>query len=97
MQKNNQWMCDQKSGENRLWFLIIRHGSLELALKEVFAIYLEQHRLYFILDVQVENCQSCLVDLYNAFVIGRNQHDIDLADCGTSCAILLNLFFDVRF
>jgi hypothetical protein len=45
-------MCDRKSGENRSWFLIIRHGTLELALKAVFAIYLEQHRLCFILDVE---------------------------------------------
>jgi hypothetical protein len=44
-----------------------------------------------------KNCQSGLVDHNNAFVFGRNQHDIDLADCGTSCAIILNLFLDVLF
>jgi hypothetical protein len=31
-------MCDKKSGENRSWFQIIRHGALELALKEIFAL-----------------------------------------------------------
>jgi hypothetical protein len=36
-------MCDKKSGENHSWFHIIRHGAL--ALKEIFAIYLERHRL----------------------------------------------------
>jgi hypothetical protein len=45
-------MCDRKSGENRSWFQIIRHGMLELALKEVFAIYLEQYRLCFMFDVE---------------------------------------------
>jgi hypothetical protein len=43
---------DKKSGENRSWFQIIRHGALELALKEIFAIYLEQHRLCFIFHVE---------------------------------------------
>jgi hypothetical protein len=28
-------MCDKKSGKNRSWFQIIRHGALELALKEI--------------------------------------------------------------
>jgi hypothetical protein len=38
-------MCDKKSGENHSLFQIIRHGALELALKEFFAIYFERHRL----------------------------------------------------
>jgi hypothetical protein len=45
-------MRDQNSGENRSWFQVIRHGALELALKEMFAIYLEQHRLCFIVHVE---------------------------------------------
>jgi hypothetical protein len=45
-------MCDKKSGENRSWFQIICHGALELALKEIFAIYLEQHRLCCIFHVE---------------------------------------------
>jgi hypothetical protein len=38
-------MCDKKSGENHSWFQIIRHGVLELALKEIFAIYFERRLL----------------------------------------------------
>jgi hypothetical protein len=30
------WMCNRKSGENLSWFLILRHGTLELDSKESF-------------------------------------------------------------
>jgi hypothetical protein len=45
-------MCDRKRGENLSLFLIIRHGTLELASKDVFDIYLEHYRLCFIFNVE---------------------------------------------
>ncbi len=39
---------------------------------------------------------TCLEKVYMVYT-GLPPDDIDLADCGSSYAIILNLFFDVRF